>query len=97
MSMHVETRLVHEKRLRLVNAVTLLARDDAGRELLRWLLEVTGIQRTGILPQEMEKAGLLYYDAGRREIGERVLRLIYAAKLPAELVADIFKEDNDNG
>ena len=95
MSMHVETRLVHEKRLRLINAVALLAQDDAGRELLRWLLDVTGLQGAGVVPTDMEKAGLLFYAAGRREVGERLLRLIYAAKLPPELVADIFKEDND--
>lgn len=35
MATHVEPRLLHEKRQRLINAVALLAQDDAGRELLR--------------------------------------------------------------
>ena len=77
---NVEPRLLHDQRQRLINAVALLAQDNAGRELIRWLLEVTGIHTTAGVPVDVAHAG---YCEGKREIGERLIRLLFAAQLPA--------------
>ncbi|MBE6441852.1 MAG: hypothetical protein E7022_05900 [Desulfovibrio desulfuricans] len=83
-----------EQTRRLCNAITLLADDKYGREFLRWLLNNSGIMRSAGAPADMAHAG---YAEGKRIMGELVLTLIYAAKLPAGQVADIFREEIDHG
>lgn len=93
MDVHVEPRPRQEKRQRLANAITLLANDKYGREFLRWLLDCSGLMRSAGAPVDIGRAG---YCEGQRYMGERVLSLVFEAKLPAEQMADIIRED-DNG
>ncbi|MCR5564005.1 MAG: hypothetical protein K6F46_11710 [Desulfovibrio sp.] len=72
------------------NAVQMLANDESGRAFLRWMLSVSDLLCSTGVPMDLGRAG---FREGRRDIGERILRLIYDAKLPADQLADIFRED----
>lgn len=85
--------MLEGKALQLANAVTMLADSEDGRELLRWLLDTSGLLRSACCPQDMGQAG---YREGRRDMGARVMEIVRAANLPAHAMAEIFKED-DNG
>ena len=74
------------------NAVQLLANDENGRAFLRWMFNACDMLCSTGVPMDLGRAG---FREGRRDIGERVLRLIYSAKLPADQLADIFREDTD--
>jgi len=75
-----------------LNAVQMLANDENGRALLRWLLRSCDLLCSTGVPMDLGRAG---FREGRRDIGERILRLVFDANLPAEQLADIIREEID--
>jgi len=75
-----------------INAIQMLANDENGRSFLRWMLHTCDLLCSTGVPMDLGRAG---FREGRRDVGERILRLIFDANLPADQLADIIREEID--